>query len=104
MKKSINITNLIFVVACLILVVTYIVQLTSYNNMQKRLKTTMDDNKDYTITNLKAVVEGNAAVYSRGLKEFMEKYDGDYESEDIGKRLFKFINEDLNVLYNEYKE
>ena len=104
MKKSLNITNLVFAVTCLILIITYIYQLTAYNNMNKKYKATMDDGKDYTISDSKYMVEGNASVYPRKLNEFMEKYDGEFESIDIGRRLFKFINSDLNVLYNEYKD
>ena len=102
--KKINKINLLFIIICLVLIISYIVQLTAYKKTEKRLKEVVDDGKEYAISDKKFQVEGNASIYPRNLNKFMEKYKGDYESKDIGQRMFKFINEDINVIYNEYKD
>ena len=97
--KKLNKINLIFIIACIVLIVTYIVQLTAYKKASKRYTEVIEDGKEYTISDAKYQVEGKAAVYPRNIREFMEKYKGNYEYSDIGVRLFKFINEDVNEIY-----
>lgn len=93
------------IIVIIILIIIYIIQLIAYKKMIKKFNKTMDDGKEYSLSNKASIVEDNsAAIYPRNIKDFMTAYGGENSNLYIGQRIFKFINEDVNYIYNYCKD